>query len=76
MEQKPKNVWAVINIWTNEVLEEATHLQAAEKIENRMADDWYAQHVGPFWHYVKLPFSICRIDALGRFYPGIKRLAA
>ncbi|WLS76482.1 hypothetical protein [Pseudomonas aeruginosa] len=28
-----QNVWAVINIWTNEVLEETTHYQAAAAIE-------------------------------------------
>lgn len=85
MEQKQQNVWAVINVWTNEVLEESTHYQAAAAVENGYADRWYAEHVGPFLHTywgghwqkcVALPFSLCRIDALSRFYPGIKRLAA
>ncbi|MEH1348633.1 hypothetical protein [Pseudomonas aeruginosa] len=80
-----QNVWAVINIWTNEVLEETTHYQAAAAIENEYAERWYAEHVGPFFHSfwcghwqkcVRLPFSLCRIDALSRFYPGIKRLSA
>ncbi|MCD2909656.1 hypothetical protein [Pseudomonas aeruginosa] len=79
------NVWAVINIWTNEVIDEATHYQAAAELSNSQTDRWYAEHVGPFPHAfwggqwqkcVRLPFSVCRIDALSRFYPGIKRLAA
>ena len=71
-----QNVFAVINIWTKEVIAEATHFQEAAKIEDECIDRWYAEHVGPFWHTVAGPFSICRIDALSRFYPGIKRLSA
>lgn len=71
-----QNVFAVINIWTKEVIAEATHFQAAAKIEDECAKRWYAEHVGPFWHTVALPFSICRIDALARCFPGMKPLTA
>lgn len=69
-----QNVFAVINTWSNEVLAEATHFQAASKIEDELIGRWYAEFVGPFWHTVSGPISICRIEALGRFYPGITPL--
>ncbi|MEZ1440110.1 MULTISPECIES: hypothetical protein [Pseudomonas] len=71
-----QNVFAVINVWTSEVLAEATHFQAAAKVEDEFVAEWNAAFVGPLWHVVHLPFSICRIDALGRYYPGIKGLVA
>lgn len=63
------NVWAIINTWTKQVLQEVTHLQLAESIENKLAADWKAEFVGPQWHTIRYPFTVCRIDCLSRFYP-------
>lgn len=70
------NVWVIINTWTKEIIQEVTHLQLAESIENELAANYKANFVGPRWHTFHYPFTICRIDCLSRFYPCVKQNVA
>ena len=65
-----KNVWAILNTCTKTVMAEVTHYQLAAEIENELSARWKAEMVGPMPKAFNLPFTLCRIDAISRFYPG------
>lgn len=62
------NVWAVVNLWTKQVVAEVTHYQLAADVENDLTNRWLNEFEGPQQKTIALPFTCYRIEALHRIY--------